>query len=131
MADAFHSRHEELYTYSLRDQEAVLVNARIAVIGELPALPQEPLLPKRPPAKPRGSRRIYLGRWHEAPIYDFDALGPAQVIVGPAIIESATTSVLLRQGDHARTTDFGWLDVQVTSAGNATTSLTTPTAANT
>jgi N-methylhydantoinase A len=131
MADAFHSRHEELYTYSLRDQEAVLVNARIAVIGELPALPQEPLLPKRPPAKPRGSRRIYLGRWHEAPIYDFDALGPAQVIVGPAVIESATTSVLLRQGDHARTTDFGWLDVQVTSAGNATTSLTTPTAANT
>ena len=37
MADAFHSRHEELYTYSLRDQEAVLVNARVAVIGELPA----------------------------------------------------------------------------------------------
>ena len=52
MADAFHARHEELYTYSLRDQEAVLVNARVAVIGELPALPQEPALPARPPARP-------------------------------------------------------------------------------
>ena len=27
MADAFHARHQELYTYALRDQEAVLVNA--------------------------------------------------------------------------------------------------------
>ena len=52
MADAFHARHEELYTYSLRDQEAVLVNARVAVIGELPALPQEPALPVRSPATP-------------------------------------------------------------------------------
>ena len=60
MADAFHARHEELYTYSLRDQEAVLVNARVAVIGELPALPQEPALPARPPAAD-GERRIYLG----------------------------------------------------------------------
>ena len=33
IADAFHRRHEALYTYSLRDQEAVLVNARLAVVG--------------------------------------------------------------------------------------------------
>src|SRR6185436_8805162 len=76
MADAFHARHEELYTYSLRDQEAVLVNARVAVIGALPALPQEPALPARPPAKPRGQRRIYLGAWREVSAYDFDALAP-------------------------------------------------------
>ena len=42
LAAAFHRRHEELYTYALPDQEAVLVNARVAVIGRLPALPQEP-----------------------------------------------------------------------------------------
>jgi N-methylhydantoinase A len=45
--DRFHRRHEELYTYSLRDQEPVLVNARLAVVGELPALPEEPPLPAR------------------------------------------------------------------------------------
>jgi N-methylhydantoinase A len=115
MADAFHSRHEELYTYSLRDQEAVLVNARVAVIGELPALPKEPALPARPPARPSGERRIYLGQWREVPIYAFDALAPDQVIDGAAVIESATTSVLLRPGDRMRTTAFGWLDVQVAS----------------
>jgi N-methylhydantoinase A len=113
MADAFHARHEELYTYSLRDQEAVLVNARVTVIGELPALPQEPALPGRPPAAPVRRRRIYLGGWHEVPVYEFDALAAAQVIEGPAVIESVTTSVLLRPGDRSRTTDFGWLDIRV------------------
>jgi N-methylhydantoinase A len=115
MADAFHSRHEELYTYSLRDQEAVLVNARVAVTGELPLLPREPTLSAQPPARPTSERRIYLGQWCQAPIYAFDSLAPDQVIDGPAIIESATTSVLLRSGDRLRTTAFGWLDVQVAS----------------
>jgi len=113
MADAFHCRHEDLYTYSLRDQEAVLVNARVAAIGVLPALPQEPALSTGHAAKPTGERRVYLGQWREVPIYAFDALAPHQAIDGPAVIESATTSVLLRPGDRVRTTGFGWLDIEV------------------
>jgi N-methylhydantoinase A len=116
MADAFHRRHEDLYTYSLTDQEAVLVNARVAVIGELPALPQEPPVSKRPTAMPNGERRIYLGRWLDVPIYEYDALASDQVIDGPAVIESETTTVLLRAGDRSRTTALGWLDVEVARA---------------
>ena len=115
LAAAFHRRHEELYTYALPDQEAVLVNARVAAIGELPDLPQEPGLPSRPPAPPRDRRRIHLGGWRDAPIYDFDALAPGQGIKGPAIVESATTTVLLRPGDLARTTGLGWLDIAIES----------------
>jgi len=115
MAEAFHARHEELYTYSLRDQDAVLVNARIAVIGELPSLPQEPTVRAQAPAEPTQVRRIYLGGWVGAPVYAFDALAPGQVLEGPALIESATTSVLLRRGDRAHTKSFGWLDVEVAS----------------
>ncbi len=113
MSAAFHDRHEALYTYALRDQEPVLVNARVAVVGQLPGLPQEPELGARQLAVPRATRRIYQGRWLEAPVYDFDALAPGQAISGPAIVESATTTVLLRQGDKATTTSFGWLDVSV------------------
>jgi N-methylhydantoinase A len=116
MAAAFHSRHEQLYTYSLEDQEVVLVNARVAAIGELPALPQEPALAPRPPAPAVGERDVYLGKWRKVPIYRFDALAPSQRIDGPAVIESATTSVLLRPGDRARSTDLGWLDIEVASA---------------
>ena len=113
MAAAFHDRHEELYTYALRDQEAVLVNARVAVIGEMPALPQEPDLATRVAAAPCGERKIYLGGPLQAPVYDFDALAPAQIINGPAIIESSTTTVLLCPGDRSTTTSFGWLDIKI------------------
>jgi len=116
MADAFHRRHEQLYTYSLRDQEVVLVNARVAAIGELPALPREPALAPSPAAPSLGERAVYLGQWRQVPIYRFDALAPGQRIDGPAVIESATTSVLLRPGDRARTTELGWLDVEVAAA---------------
>ncbi len=113
LAEAFHHRHEELYTYAMPDQEAVLVNARIAVVGELPALPREPNLPPRPPANPRTTRRIHLATWHEVPVFDLDTLAPEQRIEGPAIIESPTTTVLLRPRDTATITPFGWLDIAV------------------
>jgi len=116
MSEAFHKRHEELYTYSLRDQEAVLVNARAAVVGALPKLPQEPALPARAQAEPLRQRRVYLGGWRDVPVYALDALAPGQVIEGAAIVESATTTVLLRAGDRATTTAFGWLDIQVGAA---------------
>jgi N-methylhydantoinase A len=113
MAEAFHRRHEELYTYSLRDQEAVLVNARVAVVGELPALPLEPAVPERPPANSTGERRIYLGGWRSVPVHDFGALAPGQEIAGPAVIDGETTSILLRPDDRARATRLGWLDIAV------------------
>jgi N-methylhydantoinase A len=107
----FHRRHEELYTYSMPEQEAVLVNARVAVSGLLSALPQEPDLPPRPPAPPTGERRIYLDDWITVPVWDFDALAPGQRLRGPAIVEAAMTTVLLRPGDNAAVTPQGWLDI--------------------
>jgi N-methylhydantoinase A len=83
------------------------------VIGELPSLPQEANLAGGPPVAPCGHRRIYLGGWRDVPIFAFGELAPGQAIDGPAIIESVTTTVLLRAGDHAKTTAFGWLDIEV------------------
>jgi N-methylhydantoinase A len=113
IVERFHRRHEALYTYSMPDQESVLVNARVAVSGILAELPQEPDLPQGPPSPPSGERRIYLDDWVTAPVYRFDALAPAQSIAGPALIESATTTVLVRPGDEAQATAQGWLDIAV------------------
>ncbi|MGC2412941.1 MAG: hydantoinase/oxoprolinase family protein [Stellaceae bacterium] len=107
----FHRRHEALYTYSMPEQESVLVNARVAVSGILEDLPREPDLAPAPPAPPAGERRIFLDDWVAAPVYRFDKLSPTQTIAGPAIIESATTTVLLRPGDRANVTAQGWLDI--------------------
>jgi N-methylhydantoinase A len=113
IVERFHRRHEALYTYSLRDQEVVLVNARVAAVGTLPAMPTERALPARPPAAPRGRRRIFLDGWRVAPVYDIDTLAPAQIIEGPAVLEAPTTTVLLRTTDRATVTPLGWLDIAV------------------
>ena len=111
IVERFHARHEQLYTYAQRDQEAVLVNARAAVVGVLPDLPQEPHLPSTAPAPPRAERKIYLGGWVTTPVYDFEALARGQTIDGPAIVDSAMTTILLRAGERATVTPLGWLDI--------------------
>jgi N-methylhydantoinase A len=57
---------------------------------------------------------VHLGRWVEAPVYDLDALAAGQAVPGPAVVETATTTVLLRPRDRAVVTPLGWLDVTVT-----------------
>ena len=113
VVERFHRRHEELYTYSMRDQEVLLVNARVAVTGALPELPKEPELPARRPARPASRRRVYLDRWQEAPVFDLEKLAAGQTIAGPAIIEAATTTVLLRGRERATITPLGWIDIRL------------------
>jgi N-methylhydantoinase A len=119
VVERFHRRHEELFTYSLRDQEVVIVNAHASVVGELPTLPIEPVRRlsqrKRRPTRPRTRRQVYLGRWLQVPVFDLESLQPASTVRGPAIIETTTTTVLLRPADHAMVTPLGWLDIRVDS----------------
>ena len=109
----FEARHEELYTYSLADQDPVLINARVTTAGALPAPPVEPEAPRGKPVAPIAAREIFLGEWLEAPVYDFDTLASGQALAGPAIVESDTTTVLLRPGDEATTTPERWLDIRL------------------
>jgi len=113
VTERFHRRHEELYTYSAPDQEVVLVNVRLAVVGELPLLPAEPLLESRSSMPPQGRRRVYVNTWLDVPVYHLDALRPGQAVEGPAIFESATTTVLIRTADRVLVTPHGWLDIRL------------------
>lgn len=110
---AFHARHDALFGWSRAGEEVVLVNARVAAIGHLPEARAVPLR-AAPDAPPVASRRILLeGTWQEVPVFDFSALSPGQQVRGPAIIESDTTTVLLRGGDVARMDPARLLDIAV------------------
>ncbi|WP_342643795.1 hydantoinase/oxoprolinase family protein [Rhodoligotrophos ferricapiens] len=111
--DRFHRRHEELYTYSSPGQEVVLVNARVAAVGEVPAAidRQNVVAPASEPATPERTRRAFFGAWHEVPVYALDSLAPGHVITGPAIIEAETTTVVLNTEDKAEVNDLAWLDI--------------------
>lgn len=110
---AFERRHETLYTYSLQDQQPVLVNARVATVGNLPLPVDEPRQIRTDTPPDLGERRIYLQGWRRVPAFEFPALAPGQIINGAAIIESPTTTVLLRDGDVATVTSQGWLDIAI------------------
>jgi N-methylhydantoinase A len=109
---AFHRRHEALFTYALPDQDVVLVNARLDVTGRLPAT-APPRHAAREAAGAAGQRRIHLGNWIDAPIWRFETLADGQEIAGPALIDSDTTTVLLRDGDRAAYDARGWLTIAV------------------
>ena len=104
MAAAFHARHEALYTYALRDQEAVLVNARVTAVGELPSLPQEGNL-----ASGRRPRRAGIAASTSA---DGTTCRSTRSVnshrgrrsMARQLSSRATTTVLLRAGDRATTT---------------------------
>jgi N-methylhydantoinase A len=47
------------------------------------------------------------------PVYGLDSLVPGDQIKGPALFEAATTTVLVREGDHVSVTPHGWLDIRL------------------
>jgi N-methylhydantoinase A len=114
VTEAFHARHRALFTYALQGEEVVLVNARLAVIGRLPPMPAAAATTAAAPAEPFATRRARLAGAEQAlPVFAFAALAAGQVVQGPAIVESDTTTVLLLPGDAARMDARGWLDIAV------------------
>jgi N-methylhydantoinase A len=110
--DRFHRRHEELYTYSSRDQEVVFVNARVAAVGEVSRRGQdERPAPSAAACAPRTTRPAFFGAWREVPVYALDALQPGHGFEGPAIVEAETTTVIVGAGDRVTVNALGWLDI--------------------
>jgi N-methylhydantoinase A len=110
--DRFHRRHEELYTYASRGQEVVFVNARVASVGEVSRRDQDTKpAPSAAACSSRGKRQAFFGAWREVPVYVLDDLRPGHTLIGPAIIEAETTTVLIDQGDRVTVNVLGWLDI--------------------
>ncbi len=115
---AFHVAHQRLYTYALRDQDVVLVNAGVSVIGKLPIAKVAVSDGNKNSVVPKSHRRVHLNGWIDVPVFDFAALATDRAIEGPAIIESDTTTVLLRKRETARFDPRGWLDITLYSAAS-------------
>jgi N-methylhydantoinase A len=106
----FHTRHRALFTYDLPEEEVVMVNARVAVVGSLDR--GAAVASVVPAAVAPAQRRIVIdGNDQEVPVHRFDALALGADIAGPAIVESATTTVLVQSGDTARMDPRGWLEI--------------------
>ncbi len=112
IAEAFHTRHEELFTYCERDNTVEIMNLESTVVGKVarPQLP--PLASGTPdPAHARTGERPAFFEENNAfvmtPVYDGAKLLVGNRVVGPAIIEEITTSIVAFPGWQVRLDDPG------------------------
>ena len=103
----FHRINAEARLIEARAQEPVVRGIRLTAVGEVDKVAQTPL----PPAKDitaLGRRRMWVGDgWHDAAVYDLDAVLPGVTVEGPAAIVSPFTTIILAPGETARSTTDG------------------------
>lgn len=104
--DAFHKRHEELYTYSERHNPVEVVNIESTVYGLIDK-PKAPKLAKgaEPDRALKGHRKAIFsadGKQVKTPVYDGEKLGAGATVKGPAIIEEVTTTIVIEPGWTAK-----------------------------
>ncbi len=100
--EAFHKRHEQLYTYSEPHNLVEVVNLESTLYGRVEN-PKAPELKggEQPEAAVKDTREmIFTGDGARTPtkVYDGDRLAPGTVIEGPAVIEEETTTVVIEPG---------------------------------
>ncbi len=99
---AFHKRHKELYTYNEPHNAVEVVNIESTLFGRI----EKPQLPARKKSGStadalKGYRKAIFdasGKATKTPVYDGDKLGTGSEVIGPAIIEEVTTTIVIEPG---------------------------------
>ena len=104
--EAFHRRHEELYTYSERHSlvEAVNIESTLYGLIDKPRLPtlKKGVAPERAIKHHRKSIFGAAGKGQRVAVYDGALLGAGATFAGPAIIEEITTTIVIEPGWTAK-----------------------------
>ncbi|MCP4304943.1 MAG: hydantoinase/oxoprolinase family protein, partial [bacterium] len=96
---AFHDRHKALYTYSEPNTAVEVVNIESAMYGRIEKPEPARLAAAGDPGEAiKGHRAVVFsaeGERIETPVYDGGALGAGSRIIGPAIVEEETTTIVV------------------------------------
>ncbi|MXY41376.1 MAG: hydantoinase/oxoprolinase family protein [Rhodospirillaceae bacterium] len=112
----FHRSHDRMFGYDLAEEETAveLVNVRMTALGRTP----KPGLEIRQDAGPdptaalKGDRPVFepaAAEFVDAPVFDGGLLAPGNALSGPAVVETAVTTILVPAG----------FDVGIDAAGTA------------
>ena len=108
VAEAFHHAHETRYGYDMREEPVELVALRLVatVAVDKPALHE----PGGGEDSVSGTRDVNLdGEWTPVDVHERDKMGAGSEVDGPAIVEFAEATCLVRPGWHGRVDDAGTL----------------------
>ena len=111
LIEAFHTRHEELYTYSERQSVVEIVNVESAIWGRVDRPNRMTVAPGKGAASAlEGTRPMIFdasAKPQDAPVYAGARLGAGDRITGPAVIEEVTTTVVIEPGWEAELHESG------------------------
>ncbi|MGB5325578.1 MAG: hydantoinase/oxoprolinase family protein, partial [Pseudomonadales bacterium] len=116
LVEAFHAKHEQLYTYSLAENEIEIVTVRVAAVGKLPRFPisvnteDEARDPRLHTAKVHFQN---AGGWIDTAFYQRERMRPGYEIPGPAIILQSDSTLVLPPATHGRVDDTGNIIVRI------------------
>ncbi|XSC48376.1 hypothetical protein ACF1BQ_030870 [Bradyrhizobium sp. RDT10] len=119
---AFESVYQRLFGYLQPGGSIEIVNLRVAAIGKLDALEIAQVPPAVTDPVPHSRRRVWIDKetgFADTPVYDGTILTPRQRLLGPAVIEEATTTIFIGPGDRLTMTDAGNYHVSIAYAGAA------------
>jgi N-methylhydantoinase A len=108
LEERFHEAHEQRYGYRMDDEGVELVNLRL-----IATVPVEKPEPQEPPAEgdaDSGRREVnFDGEWREVPVLDRDLMGKGSEVEGPAIVEFAESTCVVRPGWRGAVDNVGTL----------------------
>jgi N-methylhydantoinase A len=114
----FLDTYEQRYGHADPQAEIELVNVRTAVIGVTP----KPVLPRRPPVPGRladalaGRRPVVMASAeHDCPVYERERLPGGLAFEGPAVVEEAGSTTVVRPGWRAALDEWG--NLRLTAIG--------------
>ncbi len=100
--DAFHDRHEQLFTYSERHNPVEMVNIESTLYGRVERPnPAELTLQSGAEEAQKGQRDLIFaddGQSTSVPVYDGAKIGAGTQINGPAVIEEETATLVIQPG---------------------------------
>jgi N-methylhydantoinase A len=122
IAAGFHAAHERLFLCSEPGSPLESINVRLSAIGVIPKTPLASWPSGGADAGPalKGRRLAYFseaGGWVDTPVYDGSRLRAGNRLAGPAIIEEATTTIVICPRDRAEVDWLGNVVIEVNAQG--------------
>jgi len=112
MEQAFHGLHERMFTYNVVESSVDLFHWRVVAHRKVepPATPVAAAGERSAETAGKGTRNVYFGDiddYRETKIYDGDAFAPGMSVMGPAVIEQATTTIVVFPGQKLAVNEYG------------------------
>jgi N-methylhydantoinase A len=115
----FYKAHNINYGYSYMDKAIEIVNLRVRAIGKVTPISLSPICPgqKSNDPAPMEYRQVEMSEGSSIlAVFDYDQLAPGTKFVGPALIVSSDTTILINRNDVVNVDNYQNLLIDVSLA---------------